>query len=468
MITNERYTVIDKLPDKTIKEELCIINFNILQNTKTLKKFIENNKSTVFWCATNNFSKQYIETASKLGIQNVVEFPVRTELIDKFFCKNTHITDRETFCNYTKLKNSNLLIVDDNKLNISLLEEIFYDTGIKTFGYTNPEDAIKEIEKKKYNLCLLDILMPEMSGFELAERIKQSTLNSNTPIVFISAVSGNENILNGYNAGAYSYIEKPFSPKIVKAQIYNFLKAKEEESQKLEENDNFIASLTHDLKSPINAEIIAIKYILKELKNDSAAGNKEILSELLNSAQYMKLITDKILCHYKQKSAGITLNRELIDFGEVILSSIEEMRYLAHSKNIKIRFSAENNDCRVFIDKLEMKRVINNLIANAVEYSNNDSFIDIRLFKENKNVICEIEDYGIGINLEKYKSIFDEYVTLSKEQKKTGFGLGLSISKSITEAHGGMIDIISKPNKGTKVSVNLSIFTPAEKVKAEG
>lgn len=466
MIINERYTIIDKLPDKNIKEDLCIINFNIMQNTTPLKKFIDRNKSTVFWCVTEDFSKEYIETASRLGIQNVIEYPIKTEAIEKFFRTKTYSLNRDLFCNYDKL-NSNILVVDDNELNISLLKEIFYDTGIKTFGYTNPKDAAKEIEKNKFDLCLLDILMPEMSGFELAEKIKQSKENKNTPIVFISAVSGNENILNGYNAGAYSYIEKPFSPKIVKAQIYNFLKAKEIENKKAAENDTFIAGLTHDLKSPINAEIMAIKYILNEIKNGTGTGKKEILSELLNSAEYMKLITDKILCHYKQKNSGITLNKELTDFAGVIISSIEEMRYLANSKNIQIRFSAENDDFKVYIDKIEIKRVINNLIANAVEYSENDSFIDIRLFKKGGSIICEVEDYGIGINLKKYDSIFDEYITLSKEQKKIGFGLGLNISKAITEAHGGVIHIESEPDKGTTVSVSIPIFTPAEKVKAE-
>ena len=467
MITQEKYIILNEITTRTLKEELCIINFNIVKSENSLKQLISNNKSTTFWCSTKDFSKQYVETASRLGIKNVIGFPIKTELIETFFSGNSFAVNRDLFSNYEKLTDSKILIVDDNELNISLLEEILSDTGAGIVSFTNPEDAVSEINETEFDLCLLDILMPEMSGFELAEKIKKSLLNKDTPLIFISAISGDENILNGYNAGAYSYIEKPFSPRIIKAQIYNILKAKENETNKLRENDSFVATLTHDLKSPINAEILAIKYMMERVKNGYEAYVPEILSELLSSAKYMKLITDKILCHYKQKNSSISLNEEYITFSSVIISSIEEMRYLAQEKNIEIRFYNDAAENQVFIDGLEIKRVINNLLANAIEYSYKNSYIDVRLYKDADNLICNVKDYGLGINLDKYDSVFDEYVTLSKEQKKIGFGLGLSISKAIIDAHNGTICITSEPQKGTSITVKIP-FAPTEITKVEG
>ena len=236
MITGNNYLILESISSVyEIKEELCILNFDITDKFQTLNDFIRLNKQTTFWAATNDFSKKYIQTASKLGIKNVIKFPIKKELIDNFFLSKEEIEEKtEDYYNYPPLKNSKILIVDDNNLNIELLNELLSDIGVKITSHSNPLHAIESIKKEKYDLLLLDILMPEMSGFELAETIKNTETNKNTPIIFISAVSGNENIVNGYSLGAYSYIEKPFSPSVVKAQIYNVLK-KDEENKALEQ-----------------------------------------------------------------------------------------------------------------------------------------------------------------------------------------------------------------------------------------
>ncbi len=467
MFTEDDYLILEKPVSKRLSQKLCIINFDLPAFYTETKDMISQNKDTVFWCATNDFSKKYIETASKLGIQNIVQFPIKAEVIKNFFEEKNQHTDIEFFNNYAPLKNSRILIIDDNELNIILLKETLSDLGIFIDSYMSPLEALNEISDVKYDLCLLDILMPEMSGFELAEKIKKTELNSHTPIIFISAVSGDESVLNGYNMGAYSYIEKPFSPKIVKAQIYNILKAGEQKKEQSKNNDSFIASLTHDLKSPINAEILAIKYLLENKKNGGFS-ESEILSELLNSAKYMKLITDKILCHYKQKNSNINLTKENISFAEVVLSSIEEMRYLAQDKNIDIHLDNSAQNTAIYLDKLEIKRVLNNLLSNAIEYSKPNSHIDIRIKTFDNILTCEVEDYGLGIDLKNYESVFDEYMTLSKEQKKVGFGLGLNICKKIINAHNGDINIKSKPNKGTKITFSLPLLTSTETMKVEG
>lgn len=451
MITSEKYIILDKcceLIDYSLK--LCIINFNILVNFESVKKLIDSCPNTTFWAATKDFSQAYIKAASKLGIKNVISLPVKTEQISEFFAEDKNVDINEINPSFLPLQNSKVMIVDDNILNVKLLKDILsdFESDMKTF--TNPEESIELIKKEKYDLFLLDILMPEMSGFELAEVIKKSELNNSTPIIFISAISGTENILNGYNLGAYSYIEKPFHPNIVKLQIYNILRAEELKNQKEKEKENFIASLTHDLKSPINAEITALNYLLEKSPNNKIFQN-EMLSELLNSAKYMRLITDKILSHYRQKNSKLNLKKEKCSLREIILSSIEEMKYLCEEKNIKIRLLAGGEKFVANVDFIEITRVINNLISNAVEYSRKDGVIDIELKSNKRGYSCIVRDYGIGIDLSNYRSVFDEYVSLSKEQKKVGFGLGLNICKSIIKAHGGEIKIYSTPNKGTEV-----------------
>ena len=233
------------------------------------------------------------------------------------------------------------------------------------------------------------MVMPEISGFELAEIIRTTELNKSTQIIFISAITESTNKINGYKLGACSYIEKPFSPAIVKAQIYNFLKNIEKTKYEKKEKDNFIATLTHDLKSPINAEISALNYLIKTPNNNSL--NDEMLTELLNSAKYMKQITDKILSHYKQQSGKLNLRKEYINSYKLVLSCIEELKFLALEKNINIRFYNNTTTKDIYADYLEIKRVINNLISNAIEYSFQNNNIDIKICHHGKNEVIRLE-----------------------------------------------------------------------------
>lgn len=458
MITSEKYIILDEFSDDLDPNtELCIINFNIQPFMANLKNLINLHKTTTFWIATKDFSKNYIQKASKLGIKNIIPIPIKQDLIEKFFNPENSEDNSISKNEFKPLENSNVMIVDDNELNIALLTEILSDLGVNITSLKNPLDCKEQIFHKKYDLFLLDILMPEMSGFELAEIIKNSELNSSSPIIFISAISGEENMLNGYKLGAYSYIEKPYKPDIVKSQIYNILKSEENKTIIDKEKDNFVATLTHDLKSPINAEICTLKYLLKKKPDEIKNIQTEMLAELLNSAKYMKLITDKILTHYKQKNKNLTIKKEKTDINNLIISSIEEVKYLTKEKDIQIRLFSPDERIVIDIDPLEIKRVFNNLLANAIEYSYKNSFIDIKLEKTANCCICAIKDYGIGINLLKYKNIFDEYVSLSKEHKKVGFGLGLNVCKSIITAHKGTIKIDSEPSKGTEITFQLPL-----------
>ncbi len=449
MITSEKYTILEKEDNiPQIETELCIINFDIINNTDYVKNLISKNKHTTFWAVSDNFSKEYVKTVAKLGIQNIVKYPISTNIIEKFFSDKEN--EKDIITNYHPLTNSKVLIADDNDMNITLLKETLEDTGAKLTCTESSQKALQIIGNEKFDLLLLDILMPNISGFELAEYARNSSPNKNTPIIFISAVSGTENILNGYQLGACSYIEKPFSPHIVKAQIYNLLKTEADKQQKEREKDSFVAALTHDLKNPILAEINALKYLSKDKEYSS-----EMVDGLLNSAKYMKHITDQILSHYKQEQTTLKLIKEEISLNKIILMSIEELKYLAVDKELEIRYNNVSENKTVPVDVIEIKRVINNLLSNAIEYSKNGSQVDITLSNNSEFYKVTIKDYGTGIDLNKYDKVFEEYVSLSKEHKKIGFGLGLKISKNIIEAHDGSIKIKSEPNKGTEVSFTI-------------
>ena len=358
---------------------------------------------------------------------------------------------KEFFNSTTEIKNANILIVDNNISNILEIQNLIEEFGNIEFSQ-NPIEAVKTLNTIKYDLIIVEICMQGMSGYQFAEKIKQSYLNLMTPIMFISSISDAQTIINCYKYESASFINRPFNPIITKTQIYNILKTEALKYSIEKEKEQFIATLTHDLKSPINAEICALKQLLKK---DNPNLQNEMLEELLNSAKYMKLITDNILCYYKQKNKGLALKKEVVNFEDLIESSINDLKYLANDKNIKINFHNNILEPSIELDVLEIKRVINNLLSNAIEYSFKDNCIDINLNTKNNSFIFEIRDYGIGINTENLNNIFDEYMSLAKQHKKTGFGLGLNICKKIIEQHNGEISIDSTYGAGTRIQFKL-------------
>ncbi|MBR1681189.1 HAMP domain-containing histidine kinase [bacterium] len=220
-------------------------------------------------------------------------------------------------------------------------------------------------------------------------------------------------------------------------------------------NDTFIAMFTHDLKTPINSGIFALEMLLKDTSENLNDYQKELLNDLLNSSKYMKRLTENALCKFKADSGNLKLNKENCSIKELVKNCIEETKYILNDKNQKLNFNCSKNEIKGNVDIVELTRVVNNLISNASKYSPKNSEINITIKKLNHKIYFEIQDFGCGIKMRELDKAFDKYVRLANNQKSAGTGLGLYITKLIVDAHGGEINIESKPQKGTKISFNI-------------
>ena len=147
MLTKEKYIILEDIPTYTkINTELCIINYNIIPVLNETHNIIQSNPNTTFWIATNNFSKEFVQQTSKLGIQNIIPIPIKKELIHDFFkIKQNSYENNNLTQQFEKLEHSKVLIVDDNELNIKLLTEILGDLGIQITTCLHPMSALELI-----------------------------------------------------------------------------------------------------------------------------------------------------------------------------------------------------------------------------------------------------------------------------------------------------------------------------------
>lgn len=353
-------------------------------------------------------------------------------------CKTEQVSD---------VKGMKVMIVDDNSMNLKLLKDTLSGTGLAITSFTNPFDAADIIIKEKFDLFLLDVMMPDMSGFELGEIIRKSEPNSHSLLMYISALSDSENKITGYNLGSAAYIEKPFDIDVVRSLIINSLKTKNLYEAEYKTKESFFSMVAHDLKSPVNSEIMALELLLKNSAFSKNTAGENILSDILGAAKYTKNLLDNILNKYKYDNCKCVLSKEWIFIKSLIEESIEEAKYLACGKKQRIHLINRLKTRKILIDYLQIKRAVHNLLSNAIEYAPKNSVIEIDLSENKKYFVFSIKNENSGFLIRNPDELFDKFISRAEESKKISSGLGLYISKKIITAHGGTIKIDTKnPN----------------------
>lgn len=449
---------------KKIKQEikLCIIKTDFTKaELKHIKRLKTTNQHAEIWICSNYPTKENIISANKIGIKTIISSPVDSKTVEEFFIKERGIIinrKNEVDLDFSGISDSKVMIVDDNPMNVELLEEILSKFNLKISSFLKPKEACQAMLHEKFDLFLLDVMMPEMSGFELAKKIKDSTENQNTPIIFISALSDTHNKMKGYNLGSFAYIEKPFDINLIKTQIYNILKNQKAQEMVTSDKENFLATIAHDLKTPINAGINALNLLLDNNLGELEDNQHEIINDILNSTKFMKDMVENILCKNKIEGDRINLAKNIYSLKELVEHCIEITKYITIPRKQKIQFKCNISETLVEMDFLEIKRAVHNLIANASEYSPEGGKILIEVFENGSDIGFYVQDYGKGIDLINQQDVFLQYMTFAKKYKKVGSGLGLYITKRIIEAHNGKINLESKLGEGTKITVTLPAY----------
>lgn len=219
---------------------------------------------------------------------------------------------------------------------------------------------------------------------------------------------------------------------------------KELENQK----DLFIATLVHDLKNPLLAQICSINQCYKGVYGELNNTQKEILSLTLESANYMKEMLYTLINTYKYDNGNIRLNKENINIENLIKTCIKEHSTMSSEQKIKINFKSflKDTEKQIPVDEKQLRRVITNLLSNGINYAYEDTEFYILAELNNSIMKISMENYGPPIDKETQKHLFEKYISSSNKFQKVGFGLGLYLSKKIIEAHNGKIYFVQNGN----------------------
>ena len=353
------------------------------------------------------------------------------------------------------MTDSNILLTH-NKNNDNLLSEKIAGMKILVLKNRKSEDFLYKSLCENYNLCVYygycsdkaDLIIAETDCCSFTDFPKDNVV----PFICISGNPDYKSKIEACKSGVSLYIEKPYDINLVQAQILGLLMKEHDRKMLQAEKDTFVASVTHDLKSPLNAQMHALSSVLNS-KEPLSVYQREVLSDLMGSVQYMKIITENVLTKYKNENTLLKPEISCCSFKNLAEKCISELKYITNSKNQKISFQANKDDISGNFDCVLIRRVINNLISNASEYTQEGGQIDISIGESGDKIIFKIKDNGYGFD--NSENIFEKYVSHAQKNKKIGYGLGLHICKQIIEAHKGEIFITSELNKGTLVTFYL-------------
>ena len=399
-----------------------------------------------------------------------------------------------------------ILLVDDRAENLLALEAILESLGQHLVRANSGPEALRKVLETEFAAILLDVQMPGMNGFEVAEIIKSRERSRTIPIIFLSAISKEDAyVFKGYSMGAVDYVFKPFNPDVLRSKVAVFvdlyLKQREiqrqgdllRESQKREldlehrtslleaearsaaklsqmndelhrrqialeqamgARNRFYASMSHELRTPINAVIGYSTLMLDNIYGPLNAKQKEGLQRTLKAARHLLELVNDVLDLSKIEAGKIELSLQPVMFPALIEDLFVTVRPLADEYGSSLSLEMDGEPFNIVSDQRRVRQILLNLLSNAIKFGEGKPIHVVCRHDENGAAEIEVVDQGVGIAKDDIARIFEEFVQVS-ESKQPGTGLGLPISRRLAQLLDGSLTVCSTPGEGSTFRLTL-------------
>ena len=379
-----------------------------------------------------------------------------------------------------KLPRPKCLIVDDLKENIIALRSLLSAEEMEFLSAQTGVDALALLLEHDFALALIDVQMPGMDGFELAEIMRSTEKTRTIPIIFVTAASTDSHrIFEGYEKGAVDFLLKPLSPQIVISKVrifielYNQKVMLQQKLRKIEETeanlkkalrsrDEFLSICSHELKTPLTSLKMQIQIInrLRAKKGDDVAFSVENMTKFMTQAdrsveRIIHLVND-MLDISRVTTGRLSLNLEKVQLDRLAAEVVDRLSTFMELAECEVTLKIEN-EVNGLWDKFRIEQVITNLLTNAAKYAHGSPVV-VRVYQQAQFGLIDVQDFGPGITKENQEKIFERFERVSNSDSITGLGLGLYISRQITELHHGSLTVQSEPGAGTTFTLKLPLI----------
>ncbi len=360
-----------------------------------------------------------------------------------------------------------ILIIDDDDM--LLIPTILEQAGYKVLTAINGTEGLQLASEKRPDLIICDIMMPPPNGFEVRRRLNQDPAIKSIPFIFVTALTGQSDRLQGIESGADDYITKPFNRHELLARVKAVLRRSElsrqegitEAKTQMERLRHEITkNFTHELRTPLSKIMMSLELMLKDKFGDDEKERQNFLEDALDGAQYLQTLIDDLLFLNLLDQGKVDTFRQNIrlkyNFHEPIAQCLQRWE----DKNLEVRVKVEP-DVEIYAPRIRFEQAVTHLIDNACKFSPEGGRIAVHLAPNGRGgCVLTIADKGPGIPVQLRERVFERYYQISQGEGRLygGLGVGLTIARAVARALGGDVVIVDS-DFGCRVQM---IIAPGE------
>ena len=357
-----------------------------------------------------------------------------------------------------------ILIVDDVVSNVLLLKILLTNEKYQVCTANCGNMAIEQAKAEKPDLILLDVMMPDITGFDAAQILKKDPETAHIPIIFLTALNNPSDLVHGFQVGANDFLTKPFNKEELVVRVFHQIKLVaatriiERQNAELRatigNRDKMYSVIAHDLRSPM-ASIRMVLNLVVASASPELIGQEmyDLLDKANKESEDVHDLLDNLLKWTKSQTGRLTVVRQDLDLNDIIPGVVDIFEIIAQNKHIKLNYQTGAPSVIVTADNDMLKTVVRNFMSNAIKFTPENGSIDINLSTEGDYAKVSVRDHGVGIAPERLSSIFNKGETTYGTGGEEGSGLGLQLCQDFATKNGGSCTVESVLGEGSTFSV---------------
>ena len=363
-----------------------------------------------------------------------------------------------------------ILIVDDVVSNVLLLKILLTNEKFKVCTANCGNMCIEQAKAEKPDLILLDVMMPDISGFDTAGILKKDPETADIPIIFLTALNNPSDLVHGFQVGANDFLTKPFNKEELIVRVMHQIalvaakrliqRQNEELRATISNRDKMYSVIAHDLRSPMASIRMVLNLVVSAVSPDTVGPELfELLDKANRESEECHDLLDNLLKWTKSQTGRLNVVLQDLDLCDIVPGVVDIFEMIAMTKNIKLVYESSTSPLVVRADNDMLKTVVRNFMSNAIKFSPEGSSIEITMKEEGDFARVSVRDHGVGIAPERLETIFHKGETTYGTSGEEGSGLGLQLCADFARKIGGDVSVESTLGEGS----TFSVFVPLKK-----
>ena len=361
-----------------------------------------------------------------------------------------------------------ILIVDDVISNVLLLKILLTNEKFQVCTANNGTTCIEQAKKEHPDLILLDVMMPDISGFDTAVILKKDEDTKDIPIIFLTALNTPADLVHGFKVGASDFLTKPFNKEELVMRVTQQIslvaakriieKQNAELRATLSNRDKMYSVIAHDLRSPMASIRMVLNLVVASTSPELVGPELyELLDKANKESEDVHDLLDNLLKWTKSQTGRLNVVIQDLDLNDIIPGVVDIFEMIAETKHIKLNLQMAEGPLVVTADNDMLKTIVRNFLSNAIKFSPENSSIDIIMSKDADFAKVSVRDHGVGIAANRLGSIFHKGETTYGTSGEEGSGLGLQLCQDFAQKIGGDCTVESVEGEGSTFSVTIPL-----------